>query len=66
MRENLLSYSMQEIRVKRSLLVKERQRVSDTKLMGILNTKERNMYVNIMGVTFMVVLHAILEIERQH
>ena len=55
---------MPEIKVKRALLVKERQRVLDTGLMVILNTRERNMCVNIMDVTSMVVHHVTLETEK--
>ena len=55
---------MPEIKVKRALLVKERQRVLDRGLMVILNTKERNMCVNIMDVTSMVVHHVTLETEK--
>ena len=64
MKVNLLQYNMPEIKVKRALLVKERQRVLDTGLMVILNTKERNMCVNIRDVTSMVVHHVILETEK--
>ena len=64
MKVNLLQYNMPEIKVKRALLVKERQRVLDTGLMVILNTRERNMCVNIMDVTSMVVHHVTLETEK--
>ena len=64
MKVNLLQYNMPEIKVKRALLVKERQRVLDTGLMVILNTRERNMCVNIIDVTSMVVHHVTLETEK--
>ena len=44
--------------------MKERQRVLDTGLMVILDTRERNMYVNIMDVTSMDVHHVTLETEK--
>ena len=64
MKINLLQYNMPEIKVKRPLLVKERQRVLDTELMVFLNTRERNMYVNIMDVTSMAAHHVTLETEK--
>ena len=64
MKINLLQHNMPEIKVKRPLLVKERQRVLDTQLMVFLNTRERNMCVNIMDVTSMAVHHVTLETEK--